>query len=78
MPRWTDEARAKQREAIKRWSPWVHSTGPKTSEGKAVVARNPYKGNRRGKLRAINRELRAIMRELDELAPLLVPSASAA
>lgn len=75
MPRWTDEARAKQREAIKRWSPWTHSTGPKTMAGKAIVARNPCKGNRRGKLRVIHRELRAIMRELDELGPLLVVSA---
>ncbi len=73
MPRWTDEARAKQREAIKRWSPWGQSTGPKTAEGKAVVARNPYKGNRRGQMRVIRRRLRVIMRELDELAPLLAP-----
>ncbi len=37
---WTDERRAKQREAIHRWKPWENSTGPKTEEGKAQSAAN--------------------------------------
>ena len=37
---WTDERRAKQREAIQRWKPWEKSTGPKTPKGKAQAALN--------------------------------------
>ena len=37
---WTDERRAKQREAIQRWKPWEKSTGPRTPYGKAEAARN--------------------------------------
>lgn len=40
MPRWTDEARAKQAELIRTWRPWEHSTGARTLEGKAKVAMN--------------------------------------
>lgn len=39
---WTEERRAKQREAIQRWKPWEKSTGPKTPEGKAQAALNVY------------------------------------
>lgn len=37
---WTDERRAKQREAIQRWKPWEKSTGPKTAWGKLQAAQN--------------------------------------
>lgn len=37
---WTDERRAKQREAIQRWKPWEKSTGPKTPRVKAQAAHN--------------------------------------
>jgi hypothetical protein len=37
---WTDERRAKQREAIRRWKPWEKSTGPKTEYGKRQAAHN--------------------------------------
>lgn len=37
---WTDERRAKQREAIQRWKPWEKSTGPKTPQGKAQATHN--------------------------------------
>ncbi|HUX81254.1 MAG TPA: hypothetical protein VMV35_00295 [Halothiobacillus sp.] len=40
MPRWTDEARAKQSALIRTWRPWEHSTGAKTPEFKAKVAAN--------------------------------------
>src|SRR6266516_3609864 len=42
---WTPDRRARQRELIQRWKPWERSTGPKTAEGKARVARNAYKGS---------------------------------
>ena len=43
MPRWTDEARARQAEQIRKTRPWDHATGPKTPAGKKRSARNAYK-----------------------------------
>ncbi len=40
MPRWTLEARERQRQLIHKWQPWNHSTGPVTKEGKQQSARN--------------------------------------
>jgi len=56
---WTPERRARQARLIHTWRPWERSTGPRTPEGKARVARNAYKGNKRGQLR----ELRQLLRE---------------
>ena len=41
---WTPERRARQAKLIRQWKPWENSTGPKTVEGKAIVAQNAYKG----------------------------------
>lgn len=41
---WTLERRARQAELIRQWRPWERATGPRTPEGKAKVARNPYRG----------------------------------
>ena len=40
---WTPERKAKQSELIRQWKPWQHSTGAKTVEGKAIVAKNAVK-----------------------------------
>lgn len=40
---WTPERKAKQSELIHRWRPWEKSTGAKTVEGKAIVAKNAVK-----------------------------------
>ena len=40
---WTTERRKRQAELIRRWQPWLHSTGAKTPEGKAVSSQNAYK-----------------------------------
>lgn len=53
MHGWTPERRAKQAEAIKRWRPWESSTGPRSSEGKARVAQNAYRGAQRQRQREI-------------------------
>lgn len=46
MPRiWTAEQRAEQAARCRANRPWLESTGPKTTEGKAKSARNAYKGD---------------------------------
>lgn len=60
MPtKWTSERRKRQAQLIQQWQPWKQSTGPKTEQGKAVSARNAYKGNVRGQIKAI----RALLKE---------------
>jgi len=57
---WTPEARQQQANAISAWKPWERSTGPRTTQGKANVSRNAYRGGMRPQLR----ELAAALREL--------------
>ena len=54
---WTAERRRQQSEAIRQWQPWQHSTGPRSAEGKAKVARNAYKGGHWKELRELTRWL---------------------
>ena len=54
---WTLERRARQAERIRTWRPWEQSTGPRTEGGKAVVARNAWKGGSRDVLREMARAL---------------------
>ena len=55
---WTPEQRAAQSAKIHQWQPWVHSTGARTPEGKAVVSRNAFKGGFREELRSLAKLLR--------------------
>ena len=55
---WSPERRARQAELIHQWRPWEKTTGPKTAEGKAVVARNAWKGGRRAMVKKLRRALR--------------------
>ena len=65
---WTPEQRQQQAEAIRRWSPWKSSTGPKTAKGKTVVARNGWKGGEWRKLREMVKTFNQFIREQrDEL-----------
>lgn len=58
---WDTARRQRQSSQIQRWRPWEKSTGPKTAEGKAIVARNGYKGGAaREKLRALGRALKCL------------------
>jgi hypothetical protein len=59
---WTPEQRQRQREAIQRWKPWIESTGPKSLEGKAAVARNAWTGGHLVKLRQLIKELNQALR----------------
>ena len=56
----TPEHRARQSEAIRRWRPWEHSTGPKAEAGKRRSAMRGYKGAIRPKLREIAGALRRV------------------
>ena len=60
---WTETRRKRQAEAIKRWRPWEHSTGPRTPAGKTRVSRNAYRGGQREKLRGLARQFSALIRE---------------
>ena len=62
---WTPERRARQAELIKNWRPWEGSTGPKSTEGKAVVSRNAWKGGTRPLLRSLARALASQREFLD-------------
>lgn len=64
---WTPEQRQLQAEAIRRWSPWKSSTGPKSAAGKAVVARNGWKGGEWRKLRESMRSLNSAIRKQKDM-----------
>jgi hypothetical protein len=67
----------RQSEAIHRWQPWIKSTGPRTTEGKAIISRNAFKGGKRPLLRMQMQEFRQYMRAaamvLDEADRLASP-----
>lgn len=60
---WTEERRAKQAEAIRRWKPWERATGPRSAEGKARSALNAYRGGLREQLRELTKQLNEALRE---------------
>lgn len=59
MRRWTKAERSAQTRLIRKWKPWLYSTGPKTPGGKATASRNAFKhGLRSNALRKLRRMLR--------------------
>lgn len=56
---WTPERRAHQAALIRTWKPWEQATGPKTAEGKAKVARNPWRGGHRQQWRKLAKLVKA-------------------
>lgn len=52
---WTPERKAKQSKLIREVQPWRKSTGPRTTDGKAIAAKNSYKGGYRSTLRYLSR-----------------------
>lgn len=57
---------SRQAEATKRWRPWQDSTGPRSAAGKAIVARNAWKGEFEATLREFSRQLQAQREALDQ------------
>lgn len=64
---WTPQQRQKQAQAIKRWKPWIQSTGPKSKEGKDKVSQNAYKGSEWSTLRKMVKELNLVLRKQKDL-----------
>lgn len=68
---WTAEQKLKQAEVVRTWAPWSKSTGPKSSEGKALVSRNAWKGGCRAHsrelIKQVNEELRAARQLLSKV-----------
>ena len=60
---WTSERRKRQNEVIKQWKPWTKSTGPKSPEGKAAVARNAWTGGHLLMLRKAVNEMNQVIRQ---------------
>ena len=58
---WKPEQRKRQSEAIRRWQPWQQSTGLKSPEGRAAVARNAKTGGHWLMLRQALEELNSAM-----------------
>ena len=56
---WSMERRRKQSELIREWKPWEQSTGPKSSEGKARVATNAWRGGHRAQMRELSKLVNA-------------------
>ena len=83
---WTPEERAKQAAAIKKWQPWKHSTGAKTTAGKQRSAQNATKHGRYGVanqtelrlIRAYLREQRRFLNSLKTVITETTPSAETA
>lgn len=66
---WTAERRAKQRELIRQWEPWKHSTGPKTLLGKQKVSQNASKGAMQMQLRQLQYLLQKQYKLLQRTTP---------
>ena len=65
---WSEERRARQAVAIRRWKPWEKSTGPKTEKGKEAVRYNAVThGARTAELEAVRYVLRVQRRNLKAL-----------
>ena len=41
--KWTEQQKHNQSLAIRRWKPWLKSTGAKTVDGKLIVSKNAIK-----------------------------------
>ena len=64
---WTLERRAQQSAAIRRWQPWVKSTGPRSPDGKVRAARNADKGGKWRETRELFKLLNQEMRQQREV-----------
>ena len=53
----------KQAELIKKWQPWLSSTGPRSTEGKERVSMNAWRGGHRQEWRELSKMLNAELKQ---------------
>jgi hypothetical protein len=61
---WTEERKQRHRERIQEWRPWEKSTGPRSVEGKAKVARNAFSGGLWLTLRVLSVKTTKVIKDL--------------
>jgi hypothetical protein len=66
MSGWTEEARQRERDRINQTKPWLKSTGAKTPEGKKISSQNAYKGGLTAQLKALNMQVKSLLKEQNE------------
>jgi hypothetical protein len=59
---WTNERRQQQSQRIRACRPWEKSTGPRSTEGRAISSRNAYVGSFKQEKRRIARLINQISR----------------
>ena len=60
---WTVEQRKQQSLKIRQWQPWEQNTGARTAEGKAISARNAFKGGLMQNIKLLGKQLNILMGE---------------
>lgn len=66
MSGWTEEKRQRERDRINQTKPWLQSTGAKTPHGKAISSKNAYKGGLHAQLKALNMQVKSLLKEQNE------------
>jgi len=61
---WTPERRAAAAARIRLHQPWLQSTGPRSTLGKARSSRNAFKNASSTRMRRLQRELNQCLRDL--------------
>ena len=67
MNGWTKEKRQAERDRINQTKPWLKSTGAKTPEGKAISSQNAFKGGLHAQIKALNTEMKVLLKEQKEM-----------
>ena len=62
----TEEKRQAMRDRINQSKPWLKSTGAKTPEGKAISSQNAFKGGLHARIKSLNIEMKATLKEQKE------------
>jgi hypothetical protein len=75
--KWTPEQKARQAALIRTWAPWKQSTGPTTSAGKKVSAKNAVNYSCRELLREMARSNREIVNYINGYTPAPKPRSRA-